>query len=284
MLKFIQKLFEQRNKRITLILLDDSKPGEDNSYVIEPKRFFMLIIGGSLLIVGVISLFFMLTPLGGLLYSSDQADIRKQILDITERTVALEDSLRRREIQLEEMKNVIRLSVDTTLNIDQRLIASQNENRSRDPVSIGLEMDESADQINQYEILAAGMLESAPMFPARYPLQGTISRSYKPEERHFGIDIATKEGETVTNVASGAVVNSGWTMNYGYVISIQHKDGVLTTYKHLTKLNKKEGDIVLKGDLLGTAGDIGVLSSGSHLHFEIWKNGVSQNPELYLIK
>ncbi|HBX66955.1 MAG TPA: hypothetical protein DEG32_12680, partial [Balneolaceae bacterium] len=63
-----------------------------------------------------------------------------------------------------------------------------------------------------------------------------------------------------------------------------HSEGIVTTYKHLSKLNKKEGDLVLKGDILGEIGNAGVLSTGPHLHFEIWKNGVPQNPEVYLIK
>jgi murein DD-endopeptidase MepM/ murein hydrolase activator NlpD len=65
---------------------------------------------------------------------------------------------------------------------------------------------------------------------------------------------------------------------------VQHSEGVITTYKHLSKLNKKEGDLVLKGDILGEIGNAGVLSTGPHLHLEISKNGVPQNPEVYLIK
>lgn len=284
MINFIKKLFEQRNKRITVILLDDSQPDEDNSYRVHPNSLFSLLLGSMVILVSLIALVFMLTPVGGLLYSSDEAEIREQVMNITQRTMALEDSLRKRDMQLEEMKNVIRLSVDTTLNVDQNLISVMNEGGSNNAISIELEDNTGPDQINQYEILSAGILKSAPVFPARYPVKGTISRMYAPEQGHYGLDIATKENEPVLNIASGSVINSGWTINYGYVVSIQHKNGVLTMYKHLNSLNKKEGDIVLKGDILGTTGDIGVLSSGSHLHFEIWKDGVSQNPQLYLIK
>ncbi len=127
-------------------------------------------------------------------------------------------------------------------------------------------------------------MEAPPVFPVRYPVNGTLTRGYLPAEGHYGLDIATKENEPVLNIADGSVTNSGWTISNGYVISIQHKDGLLTIYKHLSKLNKKEGDIVLKGDILGTIGNTGVLSTGPHLHFELWKNGVPQNPEVYLIK
>ena len=138
--------------------------------------------------------------------------------------------------------------------------------------------------MTQNEILFSNIITTASDFPGRYPVQGSLTRGYLPDEEHFGIDIATKKDEPIVNIADGSVINSSWTINNGYVISIQHSKGVVSTYKHLATLNKKEGDLVLKGDILGTTGNTGVLSTGPHLHFEIWKNGIPQNPEVYLIK
>ena len=285
MIDLLKKFFEQRHKKITVILLDDSRPDEDNSYKIYPNGLFGLILGISTVFAIFVALVFMLTPLGGLLYSTDDAEIRAEILEITQKAIALEDSLRQRDLQLREMKNVIRLSVDTTLAMDERF---DNFFDPEDPFQnsdfINFEQTEAIDRLSQNEILFSNVSRSAPDFPARYPVQGTLTRRYSPEEEHYGLDIATKNNEPVINIADGSVFNSSWTINNGYVISVQHSEGVVTTYKHLSKLNKKEGDLVLKGDILGEIGNAGVLSTGPHLHFEIWKNGVPQNPEVYLIK
>ncbi|MEX0721729.1 MAG: M23 family metallopeptidase [Balneolaceae bacterium] len=285
MIDLLKKLFEQRRKDITVILLDDSRPDEDNSYKINPNNLLSVILGISTFFAVLVALGFMLTPLGGLLYSTDDAEIRTQILDISKKTIALEDSLQQRDMQFREMKNIIRLSVDTTLALDQRFenVFDLNDPFQNSDFIIFNETD-NFERISQNEILFSNVLKSVPAFPAKFPVQGSLTRTYMPEEQHYGLDIATKDNEPVINIADGSVFNSSWTINNGYVISIQHNEGVLTTYKHLSKLNKREGDLVLKGDILGVIGNTGVLSTGPHLHFEIWKNGVPQNPEVYLIK
>ncbi|WP_421774346.1 M23 family metallopeptidase [Gracilimonas sp.] len=285
MIDLLKKLFEQRQKKITVILLDDSKPDEDNSYKVYPNGLFGMILGISTVFAILVALVFMLTPLGGLLYSTDDAEIRAQILEVTEKAIALEDSLRQRDMQLREMKNIIRLSIDTTLAMDERF---DNLFDPNDPFrnSDFINFDEAGqfNRLSQNEVLFSNVSKTAPDFPAKYPVQGSLTRGYIPDDEHYGLDIATKNNEPVINIADGAVFNSSWTINNGYVISVQHSEGVVTTYKHLSKLNKKEGDLVLKGDILGEIGNAGVLSTGPHLHFEIWKNGVPQNPEVYLIK
>lgn len=285
MVDLLKKLFEHRRKKITVMLLDDSKPDEDNSYKVYPNGLFGLILAISLSFAAIVALVFMLTPLGGLLYSTDDAEIRAQILEISEKAIALEDSLQKRDVQLQEMKNIIRLSVDTTLAMDQRFDDFFNE---ADPLQnsdlITFEESGTFGRLSQNEILFSNVPRSAPDFPSTYPVQGSLTRRYLPNEEHYGLDIATKNNEPVINIADGSVFNSSWTINNGYVISVQHSGGVVSTYKHLSKLNKKEGDLVLKGDILGEIGNAGVLSTGPHLHLEIWKNGVPQNPEIYLIK
>lgn len=285
MVDLLKKLFEQRRKNITVMLLDDSKPDEDNSYKVYPNGLFGLILALSLSFAAIVALVFMLTPLGGLLYSTDDAEMRAQIIEVSEKAIALEDSLRQRDLQLREMKNIIRLSVDTTLSMDQRFDDFFND---IDPFQnndfVSFEQSETFDKLSQNEILFSNVSKTAPNFPSIYPVQGSLTRRYLPDEEHYGLDIATKNNEPVINIADGSVFNSSWTINNGYVISIQHSGGVVTTYKHLSKLNKKEGDLVLKGDILGEIGNAGVLSTGPHLHLEIWRNGVPQNPEVYLIK
>ena len=210
---------------------------------------------------------------------------RREIQNISERVLALQDSLNIRDQQLGEIKEVIRLNQDTTLALNQRL-STVNSNTN---TSEGNATSASYSNLNIFEDFESGnfvsmnILNGAPDFPAKSPVSGTKTRGYEPNEGHYGLDIATKENDEFTSVAEGTVISNSWTIDFGYVISVQHNDGLVSTYKHCSKLYKTKGEKVLKGDVLGLVGNKGVSSSGPHLHFEIWKNGVSKNPISYLI-
>lgn len=286
MLNFIKKLYEQRFKKITVILLDDSRPGEDNSYLFKPNKFFMFLTFICVMLSIVVALLFMLTPIGALLYNKEDAEMRALVEDVTERVIGLQDSLIVRDFQLEEMKKVIRLSVDTTLTMDSRF-SSMFENPTESVADVFAErfdVDPTSEQVNNSGVFFSNIFKSAPDFPTSYPVDGILTRDYEPEELHFGIDVATKEKELITSIADGTIVNATWTISDGYVISVQHADGLLSIYKHCSSLTKKSGDVILKGDIIGTTGNVGVSSSGPHLHLEIWKNGLPQDPSMYLIQ
>jgi len=282
---FIQRLFKDRHKIVDIILLDDSKPGQDDSYKIKPNNLFLSLLALSITFSVIVALIFMLTPLGGLLYNTDEVKIKREIQNISERVIALQDSLNVRDQQLNEIKQVIRLNQDTTLALDSRLseISSGTENGVRNISSPDLVNINVFEQFESGNLTAVNVLSNSPDFPANVPVSGTLTRPYEPLEGHFGLDIAAKEKEIFKNVAEGTVISSSWTIDYGYVISVQHNNGIVTTYKHCSKLFKMKGEKVLKGDVLGLIGNTGVSSSGPHLHFEVWKNGITQNPISYLI-
>lgn len=114
------------------------------------------------------------------------------------------------------------------------------------------------------------------------PVKGLISDKYDPAIRHFGIDIVAAPKESVVAALEGTVTFAGFDPEVGYVIQIQHKNGFLSVYKHNAMLLKKAGDKVRTGEAIGIVGNTGHLSTGPHLHFELWNKGVSVNPETYI--
>ncbi len=284
-IKFIRKLYEQRFKDITVILLDDSKPGEDNSFDIKPNRLFSLFIISSVILSLVTVFLFMITPLGSLLYTKEDAVMRADIEAITDRVLSLQDSLIVRDQQLAEMKNIIRLSLDTTLTTDERFreVFNSGGTYMAFPEYADSQVRTSS-RVNPSGIVFSNNLNGMDDFPSSYPVDGTFTREYDPETFHFGIDIATTDNVPITSIADGTVINASWTINDGYVLTIQHASGIISVYKHCSSIAKKSGDIVLKGDIVGTTGDVGVSSTGPHLHLEIWKDGIPQDPALYLIQ
>lgn len=115
------------------------------------------------------------------------------------------------------------------------------------------------------------------------PIKGFISKEFKPEQGHNGIDFVAKENTPVYAAAGGYVVFSNYTIRYGYIIIINHDQGYLTKYKHCNTLIKNEGDFVEQGDLIALSGNSGTETTGPHLHFEIWKDGKPINPKKVLL-
>lgn len=278
----IKKIFSRKDGRATILLMDDADPDAAGTYRISSAD--LLMVGGVLFAIAlsVMFLIFYLTPLGSVYNQYQDNVLREELLTISERVLALRDSLEARDSQLAGIKEVLRLNPDTIFTHQFDIEVSDGLNRSV-PVVAGEEGVETADMLSQREIVFSEIYRRVPEFPAPYPIDGTLSQSFSAETNHLGIDLAAAEGTEFTSIADGTIVNAGWTINYGYVIYVQHGNGYMTVYKHAARLYKADGDIVLKGDILGSIGNTGVLSFGSHLHLEIWKNGVAQNPLMYLI-
>lgn len=122
--------------------------------------------------------------------------------------------------------------------------------------------------------------------PSIIPVKGFITRGYEVEnlsvDPHYGLDIAAEKGTPIISAADGTVVFASFTLNAGYVIIINHDYGYLTVYKHNQRNMVSALEKVTKGQVIALVGDTGEISSGAHLHFEIWSNGQPQNPLAYV--
>ena len=115
------------------------------------------------------------------------------------------------------------------------------------------------------------------------PVPGSIiSGKYDAKIGHFGIDLVSKKDEPIKCVADGTVILASWTSDTGYLIAVQHTANLISVYKHNSVLLKKAGNVVKAGEIIAIIGNTGELTSGPHLHFELWHNGNPVNPELYI--
>lgn len=114
------------------------------------------------------------------------------------------------------------------------------------------------------------------------PLTGVISDRYDVKKGHYGIDIVAKTNEPVKCIADGTVIMASWTQDAGYVIAIQHRGNLISVFKHNAELLKKVGSFVNAGEIISIVGNSGEMTDGPHLHFELWYNGNSLNPEEFV--
>jgi murein DD-endopeptidase MepM/ murein hydrolase activator NlpD len=114
------------------------------------------------------------------------------------------------------------------------------------------------------------------------PLSGIVSSPFNVKIDHYGIDVVSKKNEPVKCVADGTVIFSSWTQDSGNVIAVQHRTNLISIYKHNSALLKKVGNFVNAGEIISIIGNTGELTTGPHLHFELWFNGNPVNPEEFV--
>lgn len=115
------------------------------------------------------------------------------------------------------------------------------------------------------------------------PADSFISRGFEPERGHMGIDFVIKTGTPVFAAANGYVVFADYTTKDGYMIILNHNNGYISVYKHCSVLLKRVRETVLQGETIALSGNTGEISTGPHLHFEIWKDGQPIDPKTVLI-
>lgn len=115
------------------------------------------------------------------------------------------------------------------------------------------------------------------------PLIGEITNQFNLKNGHIGIDIIASKNEAVKSVLEGTVLFSDWTPENGHIIQVQHNRNLISIYKHNSVILKTTGDRVSAGEPIAIVGNSGSLSTGPHLHFELWYNGVPLDPEKFIV-
>jgi murein DD-endopeptidase MepM/ murein hydrolase activator NlpD len=114
------------------------------------------------------------------------------------------------------------------------------------------------------------------------PVKGIVTNHFNLSAEHFGVDLVSDPNARISSVLEGTVIFSGWTLETGYVLYIQHDGDLVSVYKHNAELLKSTGNKVRAGEAIAIIGNSGELTTGPHLHFELWHRGNAINPEQYI--
>ncbi len=238
-------------------------------------------VGVSVLIAVITILLLKFTPLGIVIpisqaelakrYEKEVSEVQQQLFQVSKDVVMLQEYNRKlRSILGEQNKK------DTTAFVSSEEKFEENTvllNSSSVRGSSNKEIKSSSQFAISFQA----------SFPIISPVSGYISRGFENEQNHFGIDYAGKIGSVINAVADGYVIFSGWTYEDGNMLIIAHGSGYFSIYKHNQSLLTFRGDFVKRGQAISLLGNSGKTSYGAHLHFELWKNGIPQNPENFLI-
>lgn len=235
------------------------------------------------LLIAFTALIIIKTPIRNYLPGYLDVEVRKEIMQNTLRADSLERMLQIHKLYLDNVAGILSgtMSVDSIRNIDSlaRTQADFEIPRSKQETEYVKEFEE-AEKYN-LAVLDPNPVPTDGVFFYK-PVNGIVSSHYEADARHFGVDLVAAPKESVLATLDGTVTFAGFDPNSGNVIQVQHKNGFLSIYKHNELLLKEIGDRVVAGEAIALVGNTGKLSTGPHLHFELWYKGNPVNPEEYI--
>ncbi|MEO2050405.1 M23 family metallopeptidase [Flagellimonas beolgyonensis] len=266
-----------------LVILNESTFEEKISFKLSRMNVFVTGTLFIIVLIGVTTLIIAFTPLREYIPGYSSTKLKRQATELTYKTDSLVTVLNYTNRYLDNVRKVLRGDVENNqVNRD-----SLFEKYKLDPASVDLspiredlllrEEVELEDKYNLFErnIENLGTL----MFS---PVVGTLSQGFDAKNKHFAVDLVAAKDAPVKSIADGTVLFAEWTSDTGYVIIIEHQDGFTSAYKHNGSLSKSQGDLVKAGEVIATVGNTGELTTGPHLHFELWRKGKPVDPQNYI--
>lgn len=297
MFSLLREFIRRLGRPVTIIVMDSDDLEPPAQFGMNPAHLLVTVavvtVVLSMIVVAVISL----TPVRGLLPGYASVDIHREAVQNEMRLQAMADSLTRQQEYVNRLRDMILGRVDTSM---ARSVTVYNDPLT--PGDVGLNEPLATDNWADHEQPAVKFRElrtepapnlpepghrpsmlSALSLPALPPVTGVLTRGYDARTGHFAIDLAVEEGSMVRSIGEGYVVLVDWTHDGGQIIAVQHADGFLSVYKHNSAILKRVGDRVNDREAIARSGNSGEITTGPHLHFELWHNGLAQDPSYYLL-
>ena len=277
------KLKEKLINKYRLVILNEDTFEEKLTFKLTRLNVFIFgSLFSILLIVGTIFLI-AFTPLKEYIPGYSSSKLRKQASDLVYKSDSLQQVLDVNNIYINQVKELLTGKVsEVVFDKDSVLQTIQLERDSvnLEPSTEDIKFRQEVEAQDRYSIFSEATKSADVVFFA--PVAGTLTDGYNSQKRHYAVDIAVEMNTPVKSVADGTVIFAEWTAQTGHVIIVKHSGGYTSIYKHNTALHKQQGDLVKSGEVIASAGDTGELSTGPHLHFELWNEGYPVNPTNYI--
>jgi murein DD-endopeptidase MepM/ murein hydrolase activator NlpD len=278
-----KKLSDKLHHKYRLIIYNDNTFEE--VWFMRLSRLNVFTLGGTsiLAFIAIVTLLIAFTPIREFIPGYPDSEMRRNLVRNAQRLDSLEHEIDVRDKYFQTINSIVR--GETPESFEE----SQDTNVTYEEVHFERSKHDSLlrQQIEEAEIFNLSLSGNGenPDFTRLHfyaPVQGIITRSFNPEKGHYGTDIVAEGNKVVVAVLDGTVTMANWTLETGYVIQIQHANNLISVYKHNAELLKKVGNHVSAGESIAIIGNSGEVTSGPHLHFELWHNGSALNPEDYI--
>lgn len=260
--------------RLVVYRADDFK--EIRTHYVSLANLYVIIAVFFFVIVALVVSFIFFTPAKKLVPGYGDIEASEEFIQLVKEVDLLSERMEAQQTYIAALQTVIRSNEESLdpsspapqisqLPLNQALLASNSNGLSTNRMTSRV-----ADASIYLSLLDARVIS---------PVNGIVSADFEPALKHFGIDILAPRNTPVRSIMDGFVFLSGWDLEDGYTIGIQHENNILSFYKHNSVLLKEKGTFVAAGEAVAVIGNTGTLSSGPHLHFELWHNGRPVNPK-----
>ena len=243
------------------------------------NAFIIMLVYSIILISFTISIVFF-TQLRELVPGYSSSDLLNRAIYLTEKTDSLEQQIALNNKFYQSIEDV--LSGKTEDFIPKEILEADTNYSNSDIKTINPNIQDSilrsyVDNEDKFNLTKNELVIENKMFFT--PIMGEITQGFNSKDNHYALDISADIGTPVKSILEGKIIFSEWSVDTGYVIIIDHGQDIISVYKHNSKALKKQNDFVQAGEVIAYSGNQGNLSTGPHLHFELWKNGTPINPQ-----
>lgn len=236
---------------------------------------FIIILASSFLVI-------YFTPLKEYFRGYTSVELRENAIENTLKLDSLENLYILQSNYINSIKDLLAGNI-SFIDINRDSILNQDSTVELEVVKTNIEdsilraLVEEEDKYNAFEL--TGERFTNVLFP---PVKGGLSSFFEEDSKHYGVDIVMPLNSPVHSISEGVVVFAEWTSETGYVIIIEHLNGLTSIYKHNSSVIKTQGDKVQTGEIIAFTGNTGELTTGPHLHFELWYQGEPVDPQSYI--
>lgn len=244
--------FKEFKRKFRIAIIHPETYEEVKRFDMSRMKFTNVVIVYTLLLIALTTCVIVFTPLRELIPGYTDVTLGRRIYRMERRADSMEVVFRHNNLYVENLKRIM------------------NDE----------DLDDYSIRSFRPHITVAGDNVSMPSFFV--PINGFVTNHFDSRNKHFGVDVVSSADAVIKATADGTVIFSDWSVDGGYVIGIQHSKNIISVYKHNASILCHEGDVVHAGDAIAILGNGGNLTTGPHLHFELWFRGQAINPEDYI--
>jgi murein DD-endopeptidase MepM/ murein hydrolase activator NlpD len=281
----IRRLLRKLRSKYRLVLIDERTFGERFSVRLNRLNVLLLAFAAFTVHGTLVTVLIVFTPLKRYIPGYSDQETKRNAYRSTLLADSLEQRVREQEVYLANLQRVLRGEIAADSANLFAPVASEPLPADLQPGGMDSLLRERVAREEAYALVVGGGGEARDLagmilFP---PLRGIVTARHDRAKGHYGVDVVAKADAAVKACLEGTVLSAAWTTDGGHVLHIQHRNDLVSVYMHNSVLLRKAGDKVRAGEAIAIVGDSGELSSGPHLHFELWQKGEPIDPEAYMV-
>lgn len=278
-----KKLTRKLLHKYRLVVLNEDTFEERISFKLTRLNVFVLMALSSILLIAFTTVLIAFTPLREYIPGYSSTALKKQAIALNYKTDSLQNVINLNQTYYSSIKKVLQGEVSNIeLNRDSIISAAEIDVSEVDlnPIKEDSLLRVRVEKEDKYSLFETA--QSKTNFVLFPPVYGELTQGYSIEDKHYAVDVVVAKDTPIKATADGTVIFAEWTAETGFVVILEHSYGLISVYKHNATITKAQGDLVKAGEVIATAGNTGELTTGPHLHFELWSDGYPVNPTNFI--